>query len=362
MSIRAPRFALFILFVAASAFSQSAPKVAPLPYDPLELATGPTVVPDTPEKRAVLLNLLERARQNSAMHTPGMAPFSLKVSFNSTGADSHSQGYGELEETWLNGQTWRWSARVGDYSQLRIFYEGEAYDDKPRGHMPLRLQMVRNSVFWPVVGNFAPALIRMATAKWEGTEVACILLSRQGNDATETPGRRWEENEFCIDPKTGLLRIHSEAPGIYSVYDYNGGIQFHGRILPRQTTIVEGGTSVLQIHLDDIQDANNDPNQFVPTKKMISHGPGAIMVGPFRFPESVRVPAGYNGVVQPVIVHAILDQKGKVLDAEVVQTSDPALATAALDVVWHSSYLPAEHKDRPLQREAFINVRFTPAS
>jgi len=362
MSIRAPRLVLFILFVAAFSFCQSAPKVAPLPYDPLELATGPTVVPDTPEKRAVLLNLLERARQNSAMHTPGMAPFSIKVSFNSTGGDSHSQGYGELEETWLNGQTWRWSARLGDYSQLRIFYQGEAYDDKPRGHMPLRLQMVRNSVFWPVVGNFAPALIRMATAKWEGTEVACILMSRQANDATETPGRRWEENEFCIDPKTGQLRIHSEAPGIYSVYDYNGGIEFHGRVLPRQTTIVEGGASVLQIHLEDIQDANNDPNQFVPTKKMISHGPGAIMVGPFRFPESVRAPAGFNGVVQPVIVHAILDQKGKVLDAEVVQTSNPALAAAALDVVRHSSYLPAEHKDRLLQREAFINVRYTPTS
>ena len=57
------------------------------------------------------------------------------------------------------------------------------------------------------------------------------------------------------------------------------------------------------------------------------------MVGPFRFPESVRTPAGYSGVIQPVIVHAILDQKGKVLDAEVVQTSDPALASAALGVV-----------------------------
>lgn len=68
MSIRAPRLALFILLFVATTFSQSAPKVAPLPYDPLELATGPTVVPDTPEKRAVLLNLLERARQNSAMH------------------------------------------------------------------------------------------------------------------------------------------------------------------------------------------------------------------------------------------------------------------------------------------------------
>ncbi len=360
MSIRPSGIALLVLFLVASAFSQSAPKVAPLPYDPLELATGPTVVPDTPEKRALLLNLLERARQNSAMHMPGTAPFSLKVSFNSNAGDSHNQGYGEVEETWLNGQTWRWAARLGDYSQLRIFYRGAAYDEKPSGHIPLRVQMVRNAVFWPVVGNFAPSLMRMATAKWEGADVACILISRGGNDQTTAPGRRWEENEFCIDPKTGLLRIHSEAPGIYSIYDYNGGVQFHGRMLPRQTTIVEGGTSILQIHLENLEAANNDPNQFVPTKQMLAHGPGAIMMGPFRFPEYVRAPTGYAGVIQPVIVHAILDQKGKVLDAEVMQTSDPALAAAALGVVWHSSYMPAEQQGRPLQREAFINVKFTP--
>ena len=360
MSIRALRVALLLLFAAASSFSQDAPQVAPLPYDPLELATGPTLVPDTPEQRTTVLNLLERARQNSAMHAPGMAPFSIKVSFNSLGRDSRNQGYGELEETWLNGQTWRWSARLGDYSQLRIFYQGEAYDDKSRGHIPLRLQMVRSAVFWPVVGNFAPALLRMTTAKWEGTDLACILTSAGFNDAAPTAGRRWEENEYCIDPKTGLLRILSEAPGIYSVYDY--GVPFHGRTLPRQATIVEGGASVLQIHLETLDDASNDPNQFVPTKKMLSHGPGAIMIGPFRFPESVRTPAGYSGVIQPVIVHAILDQKGKVLDAEVVQSSDPALASAALEVVWRSSYLPAQQRGGQLQREAFINVRFTPAS
>src|ERR1700691_2555811 len=99
MSKRALCIAFFFLFFGASVFSQSTPsqsapsqsalKVAPLPYDPLELATGPTLVPDTPEKRALLLNLLERARQNSAMHTPGMPPFTLKVSFNSVGGDSH---------------------------------------------------------------------------------------------------------------------------------------------------------------------------------------------------------------------------------------------------------------------------------
>jgi len=91
-----------------------------LPYDPLELATGPTVIPETPEKRALLLNLIERARQNGAMHTPATAPFDIKVSRNSLGKDAHNQGYGELEEVWVNGSTWRWSARLGDYSQFRI--------------------------------------------------------------------------------------------------------------------------------------------------------------------------------------------------------------------------------------------------
>ncbi|HEY6338252.1 MAG TPA: hypothetical protein VIW68_07140 [Candidatus Sulfotelmatobacter sp.] len=369
MSFRPWRIALFTLLLLSYAHSQAAPqpalKVAPLPYDPLELATGPTVVPDTPEKRALLLNLLERARQNSGMHTPGTAPFTIKVSFNSvsfkTAGDSKNTGYGEVEETWLNGQTWRWSARLGDYSQLRIFYEGAAYDDKPKGFMPLRLQMVRNAVFWPVGGNFASALLRMATASFQGTDLACTLISRGGNDATATPGRRWEETEFCIDPKTGLLRTHSEAPGIYAIYEYEGALQFHGRTIPRQISVVEGGETVLQIHVDSMEDANPDPAQFVPTRKMLSHGPGAIMVGPFRFPQFVPAPAGYNGQVQPVIVHAILDQKGKVLDAEVVQSSDSALVAAALGVVWHSTYPAALALAPPRQREAFINVKFTPA-
>ena len=346
----------FCLTVSA----QNAPKTAPLPYDPLELATGPTLVPDTPEKRDLVLNLLEHARQNNALHAPGMAPFSIRASFNSTG-NSRNTGYGEIEETWLNGQTWRWSARLGDYSQLRIFHEGFAYDDKPRGAIPLRVQMARSAIFWPVVGNFSGALLRMAMAKWQGTDVACLLASRAGNDATPTPGRRWEEIEYCIDPKSGLLRTYSEAPGIYSVYDYAESFPFHGRTLARQISIVEDGATVLQIHLESIADAGNaDPGQFVPTHKMLSHGPGAIMTGPFRFPQSVPAPPGHNGEIQPVIVHVILDRKGHVIDEEALQHTDPALSETALAIVARSTYPGAERQVEAAQREAFINVRFVP--
>ena len=350
---------LFALLLSCSAFSQDKLKIAPLPYDPLELATGPTVVPDTPSKRELVLNLLEHARQNNGMHAPGSPPFAIKVSFKSTGTSRYN-GFGEMEETWMSLSSFRWSARLGDYSQLRIFYQGAAYDDKPRGPIPLRIQMVRQSVFWPVTGRFAPALLRMATAKWQDTEVACILVSGAMNDATPTPGRRWEETECCIDPKTGLLRTYSEAPGIYNVYDYSEKFEFHGRTLARQISIVEDGVTVLQIHLDSLTDATNaDPDQFVPTRKMISHGPGDILVGPFRFPQSVAAPPGRSGVIQPVIVHAVLDKKGHVVEAEAVQHSDSLLADAALAIVERSNYAKRD-EGRPVQREAFINVQFVP--
>ena len=82
MSVRPPRIALFIFLsflLVSSAFSQSALKVAPLPYDPLELSRlVPLTVPLTlRKKRTPCLpeSTGTRARQNSAMHTPGMAPF-----------------------------------------------------------------------------------------------------------------------------------------------------------------------------------------------------------------------------------------------------------------------------------------------
>lgn len=351
---------LIVTLLSGFGFSQAETKTAPLPYDPLELATGPTVVPDTPEKRELVLNLLERARQNNGMHAPASPPFAMKVSFNSTGTSRYT-GFGEIEETWMSGQTFRWSARLGDYSQLRIYRGGAAYDDKPRGSIPLRIQMVRQSVFWPVTGRFAPALIRMATANWQGSEVACMLISGGGNDSAATPGRRWEETEYCIDPKTGLLQTYSEAPGIYNVYDYSASFQFHGRTLARKISIVEDGVTVLQIHLDSLVDAaNSDPDQFVPTRKMLSHGPGDILTGPFRFPQWVAAPAGRSGEIQPVIVHAVLDKKGHVVEAEALQHSDPLLADAALAIVERSSYAKRT-EGKPVQREAFINVQFVPA-
>ncbi len=60
-----------------------------------------------------------------------------------------------------------------------------------------------------------------------------------------------------------------------------------------------------------------------------------------------------------MIVQAVLDKKGHVVEAEALQHSDSLLSDAALAIVARSNYARREG-GRPVQREAFINVQFGP--
>ena len=348
----------FLLLLASSTFAQNTPSVAPLPTDPLELATGATLKVANPENRALVLNLLERARQNgSELFAVGAPAFHLKLSFTSNGQSRYT-GSGEMEEIHYSRQTWRWTARLGDYAQVRIFQNGVPYDEKTPGPIPLRLQMVRGAVIWPMANVRPGTLIRMASAQWQGMEVMCSLLSF-GEAASTAPGRHWEEREYCVDTKSALLRIYSEAPGIYTVYDYSDALHFHGHTLARQISIVESGEAVLQIHVDSLEDAGApDPALFTPSKEMLARGPGIVLVPSARIPAFAASPIGNAGPVQPVIVHASVDDQGKVVEAEALQNSNASLSNAALSLVKSSTSPPQTRATGPVQTEAFINVEF----
>ena len=358
--MRTTFFAVLLLIAscAGSAIAQTK-QVAPVPGDPLELATGPAVIADTPEKRSAILNLLERARQNNNLHVSGMNPFALKASFNSSGSADNS-GSGELEESWLSGQTWRWSEHLGDYSQVRIFHKGVAYDASPETYQPLRLQMIRQAIFWPVAGNFADAVLRVAESNWNGKPVTCALIAGPRANASQQTGRQWIEEEYCVDPATGFLQTYSIAPGIYNVYDYSNALEFHGHSLARRITIVENSIPVATVELNEIKDLNTtDASLFTPSADM--KGPGIMIGSPMRFPQVAKhnLAETDTGVVHPIIIHATLDVSGRVLEAEALQTSDSAISGAALKLVRNTNYGPVRNRAL-VQRDVFINVQFLP--
>jgi hypothetical protein len=359
-SLRRAWIGFVVSALASSAIAQANHPVPPLPNDPLELATGPTLVVDTPERRALVLGLLERARQNgSELYAAGAPPFTLRTSFMSAGSSPHI-GYGEMEETRFSRDTWRWSVHLGDYSQLRIFQHNVPFDQKTSGAIPLRIQMVRGALLWSMYRVRPGARMRMASARWNGIDVMCALLSGdEQSTSSPTSGRRWEEREYCVDPKDGLLRIYSEAPGIYITYDYSNPLQFHGRALARQVDVVEDGNPVLQIHVESIHDPDPpESSQFTPTQQMFERGPGIVLLPPGRFTEYAPAPKGYGGAIDAVVIHAAIDAHGKVGEAEALQNADPNLSSAALAAVKRHDYPHRESSAATAQTEAFIEVVF----
>jgi hypothetical protein len=138
-------------------------------------------------------------------------------------------------------------------------------------------------------------------------------------------------------------------------YDYSDAIQFHGRTLARQITVVEGNKPVLQIHIDSLKDADNlDPRIFEPTHEMIGAGPAFVLGYPHRFPmRAGMLENSTSQMIQPVIVHATLSNvDGRVLEAEALQDTNPQLAQDAVELVEHSRF-PATG----MQQEVFINVQ-----
>jgi hypothetical protein len=335
------------LALGGSVFAQD--KVAPVPADPHELVTGMAQVMSTPADRVNAMALLERARQNSDMHMPGAAPFDLKMALNVIGGGART-GMGEVAETWFSGRSWRYEQTLGSYSEVRISGGGGRTFMKRTEIAPIPVQMVRAALFWPVGGNPSTSMIRSAAAQWNGKPVTAILVS--GNTDSIYPGRHWVETEYVVDNATGLLQIYSRAPGTFALYSYDKGLQFHGRLMADRITFFVAGLQVVDAQLMSIQDpANVDPNLLsaTPEMRLIAMGGGNQ-----RFPLVIHDPTN-SGVMKQVIVHALIDGNGNVVDSVFSAAADPALIDTALDLVRKTKFAVGTQ-----QVDAYINVRFVP--
>jgi hypothetical protein len=335
------------LFVAAALPQTTQSKLPSIPADPLELATAPVQIPETADERAAAIALLERARQNFTLRSPHSAPYHMKVSFLASG--TQYSGSGEMEELWEGPDHWRWSARLGNYSETRVFRDGFGWDADPHAYIPLRVHMLRQSLLWPLNQRFTNAQIRTAPAAWNGVPVTCVLVSFGAVPKTNEPGRLWDEEEFCVDPKSGLLQTYSTAPGIYNAYSYASATQFHGRTVPRELSVVISGAAVLQAQVEISDLGQVEEAIFQPEDGWT--GPAIVIRGPQRMRLLGKLAA--NGTGQIVIVHVLLSREGKVLEAEALQNADAASAQAALQAVSETQYGPAAG---PFQREVFIRV------
>jgi hypothetical protein len=343
-------------FAALAAFLLYLPKIFsqtnPPPPDVHELVVREPHLLSKPAERSAAIDLLDRAWKNYEVHGIS-SPYVLRVSFETNGL-SQSEGAGTMEELYDGHSRWRWTEQFQDSHLIRIGTEDRIYGTHPSEPVPLRVQLVRSVLLQPIVHDAGSFVIRDAKVEHDGKAISCLLLS-YSLPPNPAP-RSWVEREDCIEAATGLLEVWSEAPGIYAVYDYAGAAEFHGHLLPRQISIFEAGRLAVQVRVENFDDAPGlDPELFKPTPEMLDAGQAFALASPRRLPLRVDPSdAPTSRFFQPVIVHATLDaQDGTVLDAEALETTDPQLSRAALDIVKGTSFDPTG-----FQQEVFFNVQF----
>lgn len=316
---------------------QSALRTAPIPSDPLEMATGRIRPASGRAARTAALGLLGRARGNYAMRSAGRG-YDLKVTFTvNSGGQTEYDGAWEMEDVFDPQQGLRWTAKASaassgssassSFAITRISIKGMLYGEETGSYIPLRLQEARAALFDPIpaAGNASRSSIRTSNAVFNGAQLTCILLSGSGKAGNGTEGRYWEESEECIDPQTGLLRLHSQVPGRYYAYDYSNALQLDGHLLPRRVTVTEAGRTVTEISVDSLTELPAaDPSLFVPTEQMKARGQALAMAGAQKISIfSGQGPIAPGLTTRAVCVFGLVTATGQLVEAHSLQPSDP---------------------------------------
>src|SRR5208282_5009813 len=119
--------------------------------------------------------------------------------------------------------------------------------------------------------------------------------------------------------------------GVFAVYSYNKGLQFHGRTMPDQITIYLAGAAVVEAQMVGIEDASpSDESSLKPGSGMVDDGPPSMGMNQ-RFP--MVVGNAQATIDKPSIVHVIIDKQGNVVEAELSAAADVSLGDAAMNLV-----------------------------
>lgn len=324
----------------------------PVPADPLELVSGDAQPVQDAEQRAAIVNLLSNARTLSNVRA---YPYDLKTAFVSYGA---SAGDWTLEDTSPSHNVYRWTAQGPSYSAVNLRSSELLYSNQPTGAIPLRLAETRTAIFMMYPRTGSRAAIRTASASLNGGDLTCVLVTNMAQAKPAAGGRRWDENEYCVDPKSGLLMTYSPVPGMFVVYDYTNAFHFHDKTIPGKFTITQAGQIVIEERTESVADAGKLDRAMFQPDGLEKIGAGTLLTPPWR----VRSRSGSGSAVQVVVLDGLVNPAGQMSDLQVLASSNSALNQAALEkaAAWprFQSEEDAQLGAAPQSHEVFFTMEF----
>jgi hypothetical protein len=306
-----------------------------MPADTMELVTGAAQPVQDAQERIAAISLLEKAHDLSNVR---VQPYDLKTSFSAYGGLA-SDGNWSLQDT-SRARKYRWTASGPNYSAVNVYPSGATnalYSNQASGILPLRLLQVRSAIFFIYPTPGPQASIRTATGSLNGASQNCVLVVIGAGNRSFSGGRNWEESEYCVDAKTGLLSQYSPGPGVFVRYDYSSGIRFHNTSIPTAFSIFENGKVVAEARTVSVSDPPAATDPMFDTAGLTPVGSGRAMNPGSNLPFMIPLPGkGFAGVnantaMQVVALHGNIAGDGHLSEVEILASTNPTLNQQAVD-------------------------------
>jgi hypothetical protein len=301
---------------------------------------------EKPDVRAEAVELIERANALSmSPHLPNLERTDIFRVFGTNGGTKE----GVLTRVVVQGTGRRDEVTLGDYHNLEVWNQRN-------------VAMVHTDPLAPPEVVDLWTLTPIHLLRFDDSDVIHAVTNKAGNGQAvrciefETiHGEKHEQNEFCVDVKTGTLASQKFGD---SLVEYSEYFPFADSLMPGKIRYSEAGVRRMEIDqkLTELKDA---------TENVLEEPPGAVLgriCTTFRraIGESMPQPkAGQGAGKVDVDVRGIVGVDGKVHHA-VVQDSGgrPDLEPEALTLIGQWKFTPMSCEGKPTEMEAEFILHF----
>jgi TonB family protein len=313
---------------------------------------------------AALLERLRTADSESALDTPGLKPWHLKLAIQIFDEKGEPADQGTVEEWWSSPEHDRREYKSNTYSATELRTGDKLYRTKAASSPPYYLELLREQAVHPIpkYAGEAEGKPELRKQPFGKVQLECIMLSQPLSQFGFLPLGLFPT--YCFDVGKNSLRVSVDFGSQLVIRNVVG--TFQGKKVATKVDLMSDGVERAAsetVNLQTLLSPDVEPGADELEEKSLDavKVSGGVMAGMILsrknpiYPESAK----RNHISGVVILHAIIGSDGRIHSLKLVSAPDPDLAISAIAAVRSWTYKPYTLMGIPTDVETTINVNYT---
>jgi hypothetical protein len=304
----------------------------------------------SPSKPGSPKNILQLLVDENGLDFNSATPWHIRFSYNQIDDNGNNIRSGVFEEYYAGPRRYKVSF-TGAFTQTDTATDSDLLrSGNPEWMGPTEFQ-AQNEVLHPVRPSERWSDTKLDLTEWPlvDKKLPCVIVRRKDWIIADSSSPK-----YCYDPGSSRVR-YTRGKGFDQTL-YNNLVQFQGRYVAKDITVLKGGKASIKIHVDTLE-------SFMPTDAIFIPPAGSVLVeGRVSISAAISDEYVIKQGEQPhgkgnVDVHFVVGKDGHVVEADAIDGPE-ALHKQALECMHQYVFRPFTVRDLPVELESTRVIHF----